>query len=307
MKKEKDKSLQTELEDEEYSQFIGLFDKDAGNFIKVDVGYENRAIGDINKPEINREFEDIVNNILTLNIKMMSTSVHINGKTEYFTTEKAGNTLSKEEQVKKIVSIVKTFDELVIVHSEKELRELQKEYQKKHGTKKTVEQPGIEDTNVYIRITEKDYDDIKTEIQQSHINIAANKVRTRTNDKQGINIVASKKDASAIRDIIIKNNKQILQEVEGNTDWKDIKNSRNIYNNVTSSSLETFQKENDGMFNYIAFKNGEMYTIYVDENCNIPIEGEKRKTLADVEFSVKDYKEANVSEKNENKDKENER
>jgi len=311
-----------------YKQVFGIFDKDNGDFIKIKSeekaptelkkGKGTRKPARKTKSEIMGEIDLFIQELSEKEISSMAITIKISGiAEEYVNDEKAGTKyLSKEAQVDKIKEAIKGFKNIVIVHSEEELQKLQEDFEKKQekskakAVEKSTDNNGkkVEEkaknanevpkvrTQVYIRISEKDYEAVRGIIEKENIKIMANKVKTR-DDKSGINMVIQSVDVDKIRNIISQNNIPILQDVDGNIDWEDIKERSNKFENVTVEQLREFQSKNEDKFDYIAFRKDDSYTIFADKKCDIAIGTSGRKTVKQIDQKVKEYKQTNLVKK----------
>ncbi len=260
--------------------------------------------------EIGSEIDMIIQELSEKEISSMVITIKINGiAEEYVNDEKAGTKyLSKEDQIEKIKEAIKGFKNIVVVHSEEELQKLQEDFRKKQEKMKESENKGIDNkmkepvkeskvkTQVYIRISEDDYEAVRSLIEKENIKIMANKVKTR-DDKSGINMVIQSVDVDKIRNIISQNNIPILQDVDGNIDWEDIKERSNKFENVTVEQLREFQSKNEDKFDYIAFRKDDSYTIFADKKCDIAIGTSGRKTVKQIDQKVEEYKQTNLVKK----------
>ncbi len=260
------------------------------------------------------DIDKIISTLSEKEISSMVITLRVDGITEeYVSDEKAGEKyLSKEEQIDKIRETIKGFKNIVVVYSEEELRKLQEEYRQKQGkTKSSEDKPLSGDVNnkketesktqVYIRISEEDYEAAKAFIESQNIRFIANKVTTR-DDKSGINMVIKAEDADKVRNIFYQNKISVLQDVDGNVDWSDIKKRSNKTENITIEQLREFQSKNNDKFDYIAFRKGDQYTVFTDKECNITI-GSRQKTLAQIDETVKNSRKANSNSNETNKTK----
>lgn len=300
-----------------YKQIFGIFDKDNGDFVKIKS--EEKAPEELKqgkgkkksarklKSEVKDEVDRIIQELSEKEISSMAITIKINGiAEEYVNDEKAGiKYLSKEAQIEKIKKTINGFKNIFIVHSEEELIKLQEDFKKKqekakasdkivdNKSKEAIKEPEIK-TQVYIRISEEDYEAVKSLIEKENIKIMANKVKAR-DDKSGINMVIQSVDADRIRNVIDQNNISILQDVDGNIDWEDIKERSIKFENVTVDQLREFQNKNNDKFDYIAFRKDDVYTIFADRNCDIAIGASGRKTLKQIEAKVEDHKNINLN------------
>lgn len=238
-----------------------------------------------------RDIDKIISVLSEKEISSMVATFRINGiSVEYVSDEKAGEKyLSKEAQLAKIKEVIKGFKNVVVVYSQEELKELQDEYKRnqeyvKPTVDKTVpgkyneeQEPEVK-TQVYIRISEEDYRAVKNSIENEDIEIVSNKVTTR-DDKKGINMIIKAADADKVRDMLQQNKISILQDVDGNIDWVDIKEHSKKIENITVGQLREFQQSNKDKFDYVAFRKEGKYTVFVDKECNIAI---GQKTLSEV-------------------------
>lgn len=317
-----DESMIEQIDEAEattYRQIFGIFNKDDGDFVQVNLEKkpeaekgakpktERKKAARKTKTEIKDEVEQILNALSEKDISSMVIKIKINGKQEeYVNDQKAGTKfLSKEDQIEKIKEVIKGFKNIVVVHSEEELLKLQDEYnkkldkskaneQKKKDIKMDAEKPAEEKhkedkTQVYIRISEKDYGDVKSFIEAGNIKIFASKVKMR-DDKTGINIVMKKEDLDKVKDILIENKINVLQEVEGNVNWNDIKSNSKEFKSINTEQLKEFQSKNQDKYNYIAFRKGNEYTVYADNACDIGIGVAEKKTIKQVDSSIKEYR-----------------
>ncbi len=250
-----------------------------------------------------RDIDKIISVLSEKEISSMVATFRINGiSVEYVNDEKAGEKyLSKEDQLAKIKEVIKGFKNVVVVYSQEELKELQDEYNRnqeyvKPTVDKTVpgknnkdQEPEVK-TQVYIRISEEDYKSVKSSIENEDIEVVSNKVTTR-DDKKGINMIIKAADADKVRDMLQQNKISILQDVDGNIDWVDIKERSKKIENVTVRQLREFQHSNKDKFDYVAFRKEGKYTVFVDKACSIAI---GQKTLS--QANKADNKE--VNEKN---------
>ncbi len=253
--------------------------------------------------EIGSEIDMIIQELSEKEISSMVITIKINGiAEEYVNDEKAGTKyLSKEDQIEKIKEAIKGFKNIVVVHSEEELQKLQEDFRKKQEKMKESENKGIDNkmkepvkeskvkTQVYIRISEDDYEAVRSLIEKENINIMANKVKAR-DDKSGVNMIIQFIDADKVRDILSQNDIPVLQDVDGNIDWEDIKERSNKIENVTVGQLREFQNKNKDKFDYIAFRKDDVYTIFADKKCDIAIGVSGRRTLKQVNSKVEEYK-----------------
>ena len=316
----KDERVLTDIDEAEaavYSQIFGFFDKDSGNFLKVDVK-ENAKDKKLpksetakfnavteksdqetkNKDEVYRFIEEISQK----EISSMAITINVNGNVEeYVNDEKAGERyLPIEAQIEKIKLTISGFKDAVIVHSEEEFLKLQEEFKHKQEKAKIAEskaigtnreeasEPAIK-TQVYIRIPEKDYEAVKDIIDKENIKIMANMVKTR-DDKSGINMVIKFQDADKVRHVLSQNDIAILQDVDGNIDWEDIKKRSNKFDNITVEQLREFQAKNKDKFDYIAFRKDDTYTIFADKKCDITIGTPGRKTVKQIDNQIHDFR-----------------
>ncbi len=300
-----------------YKRVFGIFDKDNGDFIKIKS--EEKAPTELKKgtrkstrktkSEIKDEINLFIQELSEKELSSMVITIKLNGMAEeYVNDEKAGTKfLSREAQIEKINETIKGFKNIVIVHSEEELLKLQEDFKKKQEKVKAAEnkskadkgtdgngasEPAIK-TQVYIRISEKDYEAVKDIIDKENIKIIANKVKTR-DDKSGINMVIKFQDADKVRNILSQNDIPVLQDVDGNIDWDNIKERSNKVENITAEQLREFQDKNKDKFDYIAFRKDDAYTIFADKKCHIAI-GTGKKTLKQLDEKVKDYRNNNLS------------
>ena len=88
-----------------------------------------------------------------------------------------------------------------------------------------------------------------------------------------------------------------MQDVDGNIDWSNIKERSNKFDNVTVDQLREFQSKNNDKFDYIAFRKGDIYTIFVDKKCDIAMGASGRKTLKQLEEKVEEHKKTNQAKK----------
>lgn len=302
-----------------YKQVFGIFDKDNGDFVRIK---SEESVKEIKpkkerknptrktKAEIKDDVEQIIQELSEKEISSMVITIKINGIVEeYVNDEKAGEKyLSKEAQIEKIKEAVNGFKNIVIVHSEEELLKLQEDLKKKlekakvmdksvsNKGKEVIKEPEVK-TQVYIRISENDYELIKSMIEKENIKVMANKVKTR-DDKSGINLVIQLVDADKVRNILNQNDVPILQDVDGNINWSDIKERSNKFENVTVEQLRDFQNKNNDKFDYIAFREEDTYTIFADKNnCDIDIGAFVRKTLKQIDEKVASHRNINSDNK----------
>ncbi|HBN05714.1 MAG TPA: hypothetical protein DD434_07995, partial [Bacteroidales bacterium] len=86
----------------------------------------------------------------------------------------------------------------------------------------------------------EDYEIAKSLIEDENIKILTSKMTSR-NDKKGINLIIEAVDADKLRNLLSKNDIQVLQDVDGNINWEDIKERSNKFENVTVEQLREFQ------------------------------------------------------------------
>ena len=319
----KDERVLTDIDEAEaavYSQIFGVFDKDSGNFLKVDVK-ENAKDKELPKSETAKfnavteksdqetknedEVYRFIEEISEKEISSMAITINVNGNVEeYVNDEKAGERyLPIEAQIEKIKLIISGFKDVVIVHSEEELLKLQEEFKHKQEKAKIAESKAIGTnreeasehaikTQVYIRIPEKDYEAVKDIIDKENIKIMANRVKTR-DDKSGINMVIRFQDADKVRHVLSQNDIAILQDVDGNIDWEDIKKRSDKFDNITVEQLREFQAKNKDKFDYIAFRKDDTYTIFADKECDITIDTSGRKTVKQLDNQIYDFRNNN--------------
>ncbi len=318
-----------------YKQVFGIFDKDNGDFVKVKSEEiikevekskkkkEGKKSGRKPKSNVKDEFNQIIQELSEKEISSMVITIKINGIVEeYVNDEKAGEKyLTKDAQIEKIKEAVNGFKNIIIVHSEEELKKLQEDFIKKQEKKKKSENK-IDDsksksvankgennkesnnvpkvkTQVYIRISESDYETVKDIIDNENISIIANKVKTR-DDKSGINMIIQYVDADKVRNILNQNKISMLQDVDGNIDWEDIKERSDKFENITVDQLREFQNKNNDKFDYIAFRKDDVYTIFADKKCDIAIGASGRKTLKQLESKVEEHKSNNTNKTTQN-------
>lgn len=236
--------------------------------------------------------------------------------------------LSRQEQIEKIMSTLVTFKDPVIVSSKEELEKLQAEFIETHGKKlvhRSEEKEVIRDkkaellklmneqkTRGYIRISDEDYIEIKNQIEEMGITYIAKE----SGNKLGMNIVVPVNEMHELKDLLLKSEIKILQEVEGNTDWFKFKKAEDINtHDISSETLKSFQNLNSDKFKYIAFENEGKYSIYTEPGCTVEIKDEKikykedgknheKKTLKEVAKKKDEYKKSKeevttkVNEKN---------
>lgn len=328
--KKTDENIMKDIDEAEavaYKQIFGIFDKDNGDFVKIK-SVEKVQEKETSKPKNERkktnrktesdvkdEMDQIIQGLSEKEIISMVITIKVNGNIEEFVNdEKAGEKyLSKEAQIEKIKETINGFKNIVIVHSEEELKKIQEDFIKKqekklalenksevnkNDNKKISNKPEVR-TQVYIRISERDYEEAKDIIEKENIIVNANKVKTR-DDKSGINMVIKAVDADKLRNVLRQNNISILQDVDGNIDWSDIKERSNKFENVTLEQLREFQNKNSDKFDYIAFNKEGKYTIFVDKSCDIEINSPGRKTLKQVDEKIESHRN-NISTKTEQK------
>lgn len=303
-----------------YKQIFGIFDKESGDFIKIESEKTAKEIEnpkqkkEETKPEIKDEVEQIIRELSEKEISSMVITIKIDGIIEeYVNNKEAGEKyLSKEDQLEKIQETVKGFKNIVIVHSEEELQKLQEDFKMKQEKTKSSDEKSVDNkhienkpenskeslnesevkTQVYIRISEDDYKSVKDIIEKENIKIMANKVKTR-DDKSGINMVIKSVDADTIRNILKQNEIPVLQDVDGNIDWYAVKERSNRFEDVTVEQLRDFQNKNNDKYDYVAFRNGNKYTVFADKKCDISIGSSGRKTLKSLEKDVESYRNNN--------------
>lgn len=319
-----------------YKKILGIFDKDNGDFVKIKSEKSVKEIetpkqkSDRKKPsrktksEVKDEVDRIILELSEKEIKSMVITIKINGNIEEFVNdEKDGEKyLSKDAQIEKIKETVNGFKNIVIVHSEEELKKLQENFIKKQeksmdkndnskgkngevkakSIKQTKDDPEIK-TQIYIRISESDYEAVKSDIENENIKLITNKVTSR-DDKSGINMIIKAVDADKVRTILNKNAISVLQDVDGNINWDDIKEKSNKFENVTVEQLRDFQNKNSDKYDYVAFRKEGKYTVFVDKKCDIVIGPSGRKTLKQLDEKVESHR-YNNSIKIENKTKNN--
>lgn len=304
-----------------YKQVFGIFDKDNGDFIKIKSeekaptelkkGKGTRKPARKTKSEIKDEINLFIQELSEKEIRSMAITIKINGIAEdYVNDEKASiKYLSKEAQIDKIKETIKGFKNIVIVHSEEELQKLQEDFKKKQDKSKAADKivdnksketkgPEVK-TQVYIRISEEDYEAVKDAIGKDDIKIIANKVKTRE-DKSGINMVIRFRDADKVRNILSQNDIPVLQDVDGNIDWDNIKERSKKVENVTVEQLREFQDKNKDKFDYIAFRKDDAYTIFADKKCDIAIVDSGKKTLKQIESKIEEHKKNSISSTSQN-------
>jgi hypothetical protein len=305
------------LHDEVQQDTQNLLDKE-GFYFSNGAVYKNDNVKindekEIVNQNIENEVDIFIKELTEKEISSMVTTIRFNGNIEEFVNdEKAGEKyLSKEAQIEKIKEIVRGFKNIVIVHSEEELKKLQEDFIKRQDKDKTVEDNCKSDkgtntkessypeirTQVYIRISEKNYEKVSGIVEKENIKIMANKVKTR-DDKSGINMVIKFQDADMVRNILSQNDVTVLQDVDGNIDWEDIKERSNKFENVTIEQLREFQSKNNDKFDYIAFRKDDVYTIFADKKCDIAIGSSGRKTLKQIDQKVEEFKQTNPVKKN---------
>lgn len=293
----------------------GYYFSDGSVYKNEDVKLNGETEKSGQKPETENEIDRFIKELSEKEISSMVITIKINGIVEeYVNDEKAGEKyLSKDAQIEKIKETVNGFKNIVIVHSEEELKKLQEDFIKKQEKKKESEIKSIDNkgnkqmkeskvkTQVYIRISEDDYEMVRSLIEKENINIMANKVKAR-DDKSGVNMIIQFVDADKVRSILKQNNVPILQDVDGNIDWDDIKERSNKFENVTVEQLREFQSKNNDKFDYVAFRKDDGYTIFADKKCNIAIGASGRKTLKQLEAKVEEHKKISPTKKG-NKEK----
>lgn len=326
-KKVDDKILKDndEAEAAVYKQIFGIFDKDNGDFVKIKSEEsvkkietpkkknERKKPSQKTKSEIKDDVDRIILELSEKEIKSMVITIKINGNIEEFVNdEKAGEKyLSKDAQIEKIKEAVIVFKNIVIVHSEEELRKLQEDFIKKQeksknkndnikdknddvkteSIKQTKDKPEIK-TQVYIRISEDDYEAVKPDIENENIKLITNKVTSR-DDKSGVNMIIKAAEADKVRTILNKNFISVLQDVDGNINWDDIKEKSNKFENVTVEQLRDFQNKNSDKYDYVAFRKEGRYTVFVDKKCDIVIGSSGRKTLKQIDEKVESHRNNN--------------
>lgn len=257
-----------------------------------------------------RDVDKIISVLSEKEISSMAVTFKINGiTTEYVNDEKAGEKyLPKEAQLDKIREVVSSFANVVVVYSQEELERLQEEYRKKHENIKSPNDKTMPGkiygdkeyeirTQVYIRISETDYGKIKDMLTDEGIWVMANKITTR-DDKSGMNMIIKAEDADKVRNILNQTEVPILQDVDGNIDWVDIKERSKKIENVTVDQLRDFQGKNKDKYDYVAFRKDDKYTVFADKECDIAI-GSEKKTLKQVQTTVNSYKDTNKNKTNE--------
>lgn len=313
-------------------------DKDTTEKIKY-IGREGSTVEQINNRLV---YFDKTSELITSLIKndklieRFMVIVNIKGKEEAYiddttykgVTEGAVKYLSRQEQIEKIMSILITFKDPVIVNSKEELEKLQAEFREAHSEKsvhrskeKEVREKKAEllklmegqNTRGYIRISHEDYYDVKELIEEMDMPFIAKE----SGIKVGMNIIVPTDRIHELKNMLIETNKEILQQVEGNIDWNKIKKIQDIrgYGNVSIEGLRDFQNINKDAFKYIAFEKNGAYSVYMEPNCSVIIKGDKiakqekskandKKTLKDVNKMKDDYKKSKeevvtkVNEKN---------
>lgn len=294
--------------DEIQQDTINLLDTEGYYFLDGNV-YKNDNVKINNEKEIvnqniENEVDIFIKELTEKEISSMAITIKLNGNIkEFVNDEKAGEKyLSKDAQIEKIKETIKEFKNIVIVHSEEELKKLQEDFLKSQGKsneyKEANKEPEIK-TKVYIRISEEDYDLFKSILEKENISIVASKVKDR-DDKSGMNMIIKSVDAERVRSILNQNNISILQDVDGNINWEDIKERSNKFENVTVEQLREFQSKNSDKYDYIAFRKDDVYTIFADKKCKIAIEDSGRKTLKQLESKVKEHKNINALQSNKN-------
>lgn len=229
--------------------------------------------------------------------------------------------LSRQEQIEKIMSILITFKDPVIVNSKEELEKFQAEFRESHRKKTVTKDKKAEflklmegqNTRGYIRISHEDYYDVKELIEEMNMPFIAKE----SGIKVGMNIIVPTDRIHELKNMLVETNKKILQQVEGNIDWNKIKKIQDIkgYKKVSIEALRDFQNINKDSFKYIAFEKDGKYSVYMEPSCSIVIKGDKiekkeknitndKKTLKDVNKMKDDYKKSKeevvtrVNEKN---------
>ena len=306
--------------DEIQQDTINLLDTEGYYFLDGNV-YKNDNVKINNEKEIvnqniENEVDIFIKELTEKELSSMAITIKLNGNIkEFVNDEKAGEKyLSKDAQIEKIKETIKKFKNIVIVHSEEELKKLQEEFierqeksqvsetkntDKKGEDKKYSASEQKPKTQVYIRISEEDYEIAKSLIEDENIKILTSKMTSR-NDKKGINLIIEAVDADKLRNLLSKNDIQVLQDVDGNINWEDIKERSNKFENVTVEQLREFQSKNSDKYDYIAFRKDDVYTIFADKKCKIAIGDSGRKTLKQLESKVKEHKNINALQSNKN-------
>lgn len=268
---------------------------------------DQEQLQDVKLPEnTENEINIFIKELSEKEISSMAITLNMNGITvEYVSDEKAGERyMPPESQIAKIKEVINGFKNPIVVHSQEELRKLQEEYKQKQENIKPIKERishkrDNEDkkfevrTQVYIRISEEDYEAVKITIEKEDIKIVSNKVTAR-GDKDGINMIIKAEDADKVRNILQQNKISILQDVDGNIDWVDIKERSKKNENVTVGQLREFQNANKDKFDYVAFRKEGKYTVFVDKVCNIAI---GQKDLSQVNETVMNNRNPDISNK----------
>lgn len=339
-KNSEDKMLKNidEAEAAVYSQIFGLFDNGNGDFVKIKLDEKAKEI-DNSKPKKKRktksgntkskakdEINRIIQEISEKEIISMVLTVKISGiSMEYVNDPKAGDKyMDKDAQIEKIKEAVKGFKNVVVVHSEEELNKLQEDYkikmektkasreektETKSSTNKAIPKDDIKETedraNVYIRIFETDYNSIKADLEKENIIMFTKTAAETREDKAGINLIMKPGDVEQVKSLLSKKDIEVLQEVEGNVDWNNIKDNSRKYENITEEQLKQFQGKNKDKYDYIAFKKDNIYTVFADKQSDIEIGAPGKKTRSQLEETIKNHRNnetpANKNEKTQNK------
>ncbi len=354
----KDNNLYNEFDEnikEDSINFIGIFNKDDGNSIFINTFDEHNI--EITK-EISSAFEQLskldenISKIITdlikddKKIERFMTSINIKGVQELYiddaaqkgVTEGPVNYLSRQEQIEKIIETIVQFKNPVIVYSKEELERLQAEYREATGIKTNEKTEQLEkskksdviknkksellklmdeqSTCGYIRISNEDYLNIKNQIEELDIPFIAKE----SGVKVGMNIIVPVDKIKELKNLVLENNINILQEVEGNIDWNKIKQIKGVkgLNNVSEGTLKEFQNANCDKFKYIAFEKDSKYSIYVEPSCSLTIQGDviekkeksgkqNKKTMKDVKVAKDEYKKSKQESEDKSKEKNNDR
>lgn len=286
----------------------GYYFSDGNVYKNEDIKLNDEMEKSSENTEVENEIDKFIKELSEKEISRIVITIKINGIVEeYVNDEKAGERyLSKDAQIEKIKETVNGFKNIVIVHSEEEFKKLQEDFINKQEIKKESKNKGINNkgnelikTQVYIRISEDDYEAFRSLIEKENINIIANKVKAR-DDKRGVNMLIQFVDADKVRSMLNQNNIPILQDVDGNIDWEDIKERSNRIENLSVEQLREFQNKNNDKFDYIAFRKDESYTIFVDKRCDIAIGTSGRKTLKQLGEKVEEHKKNNPAKNDTN-------
>lgn len=302
---------------EEINNFIAVFDKESGNYIKAEVEEkelnpidEHKALSNLKENEeitLDKVLDELMSRT---DIKTLSLDINIDGKSERFVTNNNEPDKSISNAVDKIRETTKNFKDIVIVYSKEELEFMQKEYRERNGlgdpeekaNEKSYSEAKAEfaekinnNENLskgYIRISDVDFIKLGNILDKNEIPHVSNK----SDYKDGTNITVPIDKMDKLKEIIISNDIKCLQIVYGNIDWKKIKDSKpNTFHGVTKAEFEKFQEANKAKYKYIAFENDKGFSLYTEKDCDIKI---KVKVQAKKEkLQNEDSKDKNTSKK----------